>query len=179
MEIVEQRLRKAVDVLERAGVPYAVVGGNAVRIWVAQFNPGAVRATNDVDILIRPADLSRLIQAMQEAGFFHRQTPDVDMFVENENDSARNAVHVLFSGQMVRPNDPEPNPDVEPSEYGREFRTLPLKRLVRMKLNSFRLNDKVHLLDMIHVGLIDATWLDRFPGELRSRLQDLIENPDQ
>jgi len=179
MEIVEQRLRKAVDVLERAGVPYAVVGGNAVRIWVAQVDPGAVRATNDVDILIRPADLSRLIQAMQEAGFFHRQTADVDMFVENENDSARNAVHVLFAGQMVRPNDPEPNPDVEPSEYGREFRTLPLERLVRMKLNSFRLKDKVHLLDMIHVGLIDATWLDRFPGELRSRLQDLIENPDQ
>jgi len=179
MELVERRLRLAVDILEKAGIPYAVVGGNAVRIWVAQVDQGAVRATNDVDILIRPTDLERVKQAMQDAGFFYRRTTEVDMFVENENDSARNAVHVLLSGQMVRPTDPEPNPDVEPYEYGEAFRTLPLERLVRMKLNSFRLKDKVHLLDMIQVGLIDATWLARFSGELNARLQGLIENPDQ
>jgi hypothetical protein len=31
---------------------------------------------------------------------------------------------------------------------------------------------------MISVGLIDATWLDRFSAELRSRLQELLEDPD-
>jgi hypothetical protein len=179
MEIVEQRLRRTVAVLERVGIPYAVVGGNAVRIWVAQIDEGAVRATNDVDILLRPADLQRLKQAMHEAGFSHRQTAGVDMFVEHEADSARNAVHVVLAGQMVRPDDFEANPDVEPYEYGNEFRTLPLENLVRMKLNSFRLKDKVHLLDMIQVGLIDSSWPGRFPDELGQRLQNLIENPDQ
>lgn len=179
MELVEQRLHRAVGILEKAGIPYAVVGGNAVRIWVAQVDPGAVRATNDVDILIRPSDMSRLMQAMHEAGYHHRQTLGVDLFVEDENDSARSGIHVVLSGAMVQSSDVEPNPDVEPSEPGRQFRTLPLERLVRMKLNSFRLKDKVHLLDMIQVGLIDASWLDRFPGELRQRLQGLIDNPNQ
>ena len=179
VQIVEQRLHRAVAVLEQAGIPYAVVGGNAVRIWVAQVDEGAVRATNDVDILIRPTDLQRLKQAMHEAGFSYRQTAGVDMFVERENDSPRNAVHLVLSGQMVRPDDYEANPDVEPHEYGNEFRTLPLEKLVRMKLNSFRLKDKVHLLDMIQVGLIDSNWPDRFPEPLRQRLQGLIDNPDQ
>jgi hypothetical protein len=179
VEIVEQRLRRTVAVLEEAGIPYAVVGGNAVRIWVAQVDEGAVRATNDVDILIRPGDLHRLKQAMHEAGFGHRKTVNVDMFVENEADSARNAVHVVLAGQMVRPDDFEANPDVEPYEYGRQFRTLPLEKLVRMKLSSFRLKDRVHLLDMIQVGLVDTSWPGRFPDELGQRLQSLIENPDQ
>ena len=179
MEIVEARLRRTVAALEQASIPYAVVGGNAVRIWVAQVDHGAVRATNDVDILIRPTDLPRLKQAMQEAGFSYRQTAGVGMFVERDNDSARNAVHVVLSGQMVRANDYEANPDVEPHEYGNDFRTLPLEKLVRMKLNSFRLKDKVHLLDMIQVGLIDSNWLGRFPEELGRRLQGLIDNPDQ
>ena len=101
------------------------------------------------------------------------------MFVEDELQSPRNAVHIVLSGQMVRSDDYESNPDVEPCEYGDEFRTLPLEKLVRMKLNSFRLKDKVHLLDMIQVGLIDAGWCERFPDRLRQRLEDLIENPDQ
>ena len=179
MEIVEERLRRTVGALERAGIPYTVVGGNAVRIWVAQIDKGAVRATNDVDILIRPADLDRVKRAMQEAGFFYRQTAGLDMFVEEENESAQNAVHVVLSGQRIRLDDYEANPDVEPYEYGDDFRTLPLETLVRMKLNSFRLKDRVHLLDMIQVGLIDGRWCDRFPDELRRRLQDLIDNPNQ
>ncbi len=179
MELVEERLRRTVAILEKAEIPYAVVGGNAVRIWVAQVDQGAVRATNDVDILIRPLDLDSMKVAMAEAGFSHRQTSGVDMFVEHENDSARNAVHVVLGGQMVKPNDFEPNPDVEPFESGKEFRTLPLEALVRMKLNAFRLKDKVHLLDMIQVGLINSSWLDRFPQTLQQRLQELLENPEQ
>jgi hypothetical protein len=117
--------------------------------------------------------------AARNAGFFYRQTAGVDMFVEDEEDSARNAVHVVLGGQMVRQDDYEANPDVEPYEYGNDFRTLPLETLVRMKLSSFRLKDKVHLLDMLGVGLIDSSWLERFPDELRRRLQGLIDNPEQ
>lgn len=179
MEFVEERLRKAVAALEAAGIPYAVVGGNAVRIWVAQVDEGAVRATNDVDILLRPADLESAKQAMLEAGFHYRQTAGLDIFVEDKNESARNAIHIVLVGQMVRLDDFEANPDVEPFETGDDFRTLPLESLVRMKLNSFRLKDRVHLLDMIAVGLIDIAWCERFPSPLSDRLRDLIENPDQ
>jgi hypothetical protein len=47
-----------------------------------------------------------------------------------------------------------------------------------MKLTSFRDRDRVHIRDLLDVGLIDATWLDRFPPELQIRLQQLIETPD-
>jgi hypothetical protein len=47
-----------------------------------------------------------------------------------------------------------------------------------MKLTSYRLKDRVHLLDMIEVGLIDGTWPNHFPVELARRLQTLLDNPD-
>ena len=87
--------------------------------------------------------------------------------------------HVVLANRMVKQDDYESNPDVEPSEYGDGIRTLPLARLVRMKLNSFRLKDRVHLLDMIDVGLLDESWIVRFPKPLGERLRSLIENPDQ
>ena len=115
VERVTQRLRTTVTILEEAQVPYAVVGGNAVRVWVAQVDEAAVRTTKDVDILIRPEDLPRMIEAMENSGFIHRQTSGIDMFVEQADDSARDAVHVVLSGQMVRPDDFESNPDIEPT----------------------------------------------------------------
>ena len=42
---VRQRLLRATAVLNQAGVPYAVVGGNAVASWVATIDEGAVRTT--------------------------------------------------------------------------------------------------------------------------------------
>ncbi len=51
--------------------------------------------------------------------------------------------------------------------------------LVRMKLTAFRLKDRVHLLDMLEVGLIDESWARRFPTELAERLQELIGSRDR
>jgi len=42
-----------------------------------------------------------------------------------------------------------------------------------MKLTSFRLKDRVHLLDLLDVGLIDEGWCDRFPPELGARFREL------
>jgi hypothetical protein len=178
VEKVNERLRKTVAILEQAGVPYAIVGGHAVRAWVAQVDEAAVRTTVDVDVLVRPTDLPALRRAMEAAGFFHRATAGLTMFVEYAEASARDAVHVVVTGQMVRPDDFEPNPDIEPSDRADNFRTLTLEGLVRMKLNSFRRKDQVHLLDMISIGLVDATWPSRFPASLAVRLQQLLDDPD-
>jgi len=84
VEKVRQRLLRAASALERAGVAYAVAGGNAVAAWVSRVDESAVRNTQDVD----------------------------------------------------------------------------------------------HVLDLIGVGLIDATWPPRFPPALAARLQELLDNPD-
>ncbi len=45
-------------------------------------------------------------------------------------------------------------------------------------MTSFRLKNRVHVLDMIEVGLLDASWLPRLPADLSVRLKELIDNPD-
>src|ERR1041385_8889026 len=66
---VRERLLRATAALNQAGVPYAVVGGNAVASWVATFDEGAVRNTRDVDLLVRRSDLDAITAALQQAGF--------------------------------------------------------------------------------------------------------------
>lgn len=177
VEKVNQRLRRTVEILEAASIDYAVVGGHAVAAWVAQVDEAAVRNTRDVDVLIRPEDLDKVKTAMTAAGFHYRQTASVDMFVEDPEGSARDAVHVILVGQMIRPDDVEANPDIEPSEVANQFRTLTVERLVRMKLNSFRRKDQVHILDMIDIGIIDASWPAKYPAPLADRLQELLDDP--
>ena len=57
VEQVRERLRRAVAALEGAKVPYAVIGGNAVAEWVGRVDQAAVRNTQDVDILLRRAEI--------------------------------------------------------------------------------------------------------------------------
>ncbi len=66
-EKVKERLRRATRALDAAGVPYAVVGGNAVAEWVARVDEDAVRNTKDVDLLIRRPDFPAAKAAL-EAG---------------------------------------------------------------------------------------------------------------
>lgn len=47
-----------------------------------------------------------------------------------------------------------------------------------MKLNSFHVKDRMHLLDMIDVELLDESWCARFPPELATRLKELLDNPN-
>jgi hypothetical protein len=164
--------------LEAAGVPYAVIGGNAVMAWVEQVDEAAVRFTQDVDLVLRRDDLERAKTALEKAGFVHRRSAGIEMFLDGPGAKARDAVHVIFSGEKVRPEYVAPVPDVAESVSFKSYRVLSLEAVVRMKLTSNRRKDQVHLLDMLGVGLIDATWPARYPPELAARLQHLIDTPD-
>ena len=178
VEKVRQRLLRAAAALGQAGVPYAVVGGNAVAAWVSRVDESAVRNTQDVDILIRRRDLAAAIEAMSKAGFIHRHAAGIDMLLDGPGAKARDAVHLVFAGEKVRPEYAMSAPDVAESEVAAQFRLLSLESLVRMKLTSFRDKDRTHLRDLLEVGLIDATWRQRFPPELAARLQELIDHPE-
>lgn len=178
VEKVKDRLRRVTKALDAAGVPYALVGGNAVQVWVAQVDESAVRNTRDVDILIQRADLDRAIRALGEQGFVFRHAAGISMFLDGPGAKPRDAVHVVFAAEKVRPEYVLPTPDVTECEVVKDVRTLQLEALVRMKLTSFRDKDRVHIRDMLDVGLIDETWLDLFPKELSARLQELIDTPD-
>ena len=178
VEKVRGRLLRSTAALEAAGVPYAVIGGNAVMAWVEQVDEAAVRFTQGVDLVLRRDDLERAKTALEKAGFVHRRSAGIEMFLDGPGAKARDAVHVLFSGEKVRPEYVAPVPDVAESVSFKSYRVLSLEAVVRMKLTSNRRKDQVHLLDMLGVGLIDATWPARYPPELAARLQHLIDTPD-
>ena len=43
---------------------------------------------------------------MERAGFVYRHVKGIDMFLDGPGTKARDAVHVLFAGEKVRPDDP-------------------------------------------------------------------------
>lgn len=177
-EKVQERLKRSTAALERAGIPYAVAGGNAVAEWVGRVDEDAVRNTRDVDILIRRGDLAAAKAALEPAGFVYCQSFGVDMFLDGPEGRPTSAVHLLFAGEPVRINDAAIAPDVTDSERGPEFRVVSLHALVTMKLTSYRDKDRTHLRDLIGVGLLDQTCAARLPPDLAARLQQLLDNPN-
>jgi hypothetical protein len=177
-EKVKERLRRATRALDAAAVPYAVVGGNAVAEWVGRIDEDAVRTTRDVDLLVRRSDLPAVRAALETAGFVYHHLFDVDTFIDGPQGKPSGGVHVLFAAEKVRRDDEYPLPDLDQSERAVDFQVATLEALVRMKLIAYRRKDQVHLLDLIGVGLIDATWPDRFPPPLGERLQQLLDDPN-
>jgi hypothetical protein len=178
VEKVRERLQRSTRALDAAEIPYAVIGGNAVAAWVSKVDPGAARNTVDVDLMINRSDLAAVKSTLESAGFCHYELMDVHMFLDGPNGRPRDAVHLLFAGEKVKQEYSEPAPTLAAVDQHESFRLLALEPLVVMKLTSYRLKDRVHLLDMIEVGLVDDSWLARLPSELAARLQTLLDNPE-
>jgi hypothetical protein len=177
-EKVKERLRRATLALDAAGVPYAVAGGNAVAEWVARVDEDAVRNTRDVDLPVRRADFPAARNALEAAGFVYHQVLEVDRFIDGPQGKPSAGIHILFAGEKFRREDEHTVPDLDESERAVAFQVTTLEALVRMKLTAYRLKERVHILDMIGVGLIDATWPARLPDPLGARLQQLLDNPN-
>jgi hypothetical protein len=175
VEDVAQRLVRIVGALEAAKLPFALVGGQAVALWVATVDEAAVRITKDVDIMIRREDLPAVRKAALSVGMEYFEVLGVGMLLERDDPNPRRAVHLLWAGEKVRPEYPLPSPtidEVEPLEKGKPV--VSLAGLVRMKLMANRDHDRVHLRDMIDVELVKRDMLPQLPPELASKLDALL-----
>lgn len=146
--------------------------------WVSQVDESVVRNTRDVDIILNRSELPLAIAALESVGFIFRLAAGVSKFLDGPNAKARDAVHVVFVGEKVRAEDPEAVPQIDEYALMEDARTLKLEALVRMKLTSNRDKDRVHVRDMISIGMIDETWLELFSPELRDRLKQLLDDPE-
>ena len=180
VETIAERVRRVTSALERHRLPYQVVGGLAVAAWVARADPEAVRATRDVDVVIRRGDLERARQALVEIGFEFRQVVGVAMFVDREKPRVRGGIHLVFENEKVRKEYAHPVPALadDPPRAQEGFRIAPLESLVCMKLTSFRDKDRVHLRDMLDVNLISAEIENNLPPDLQERLRQLKETAE-
>jgi len=178
VEAVRERACRAAAALDRAEIPYAISGGNAVAAWVARVDRAAVRNTQDVDILIRRRDLELVKQTLAQVGFLYRNIAGIDCLLDGPNAGPRDAIHLLFAGEKVRPNHLTAAAEVSEAVRADDYAVLSLEALVRMKLNSFRDKDRTHLRDLIEVGLIDASWLPQLLPDHAVRLQQLLDDPE-
>jgi hypothetical protein len=175
---VRERLLRAASALNAVGVPYAVVGGNAVASWVATVDAGAVRTTRDIDILVRRVDLTTISAALESAGFVQNEVFDIVVFRDGPEGKPSEAIHLLFAGEKARPDHLLPAPDIQTVEDPANFRVIALESLLEMKLLSNRDKDRTHVRDMIAVRLIDSSYLTRLPPVLAERLQQILDTPD-
>jgi hypothetical protein len=179
--VFEQRLFELAAVLHRitgllddGGIAHEVVGGLAVLIHVEEADPAQSMLTRDVDLMIRRADLESVKQIAARGDFRFRHVAGIDMLLYGESDSARNAIHLLFSEEKVRPNQASPNPAIEPQRktfLGRTVAVVPIVDLLRMKLSSYRLKDQVHVQVMDASGLITPEVVASLPPDLQERLK--------
>jgi len=160
--------------LNKAEIEYRLIGGMAVFLQISARDPDAARFTRDVDIAVRREDVDRIVKAAEAFGFRYRHVAGVDMLVSAENPKARSAVHLVFAREKVRPQDLLAIPDFsEPTRTVEGFLLAPVADLVRMKLTSFLLKDKTHLIDMDSVGLITPEIEAGLPEARRERLQQV------
>ena len=160
------------QIFSAAGLEYRIVGGLATFLYVEEATPDAARLTRDIDIVVRREDVERIAKAAETFGFRYRHVAGIDMLVRKDEPTARRAVHLVMAGEKVRPDYPEPVPDIWEVCWLRGVRLIPLPDLIRMKLTSFRAKDAAHLIDLDEAGLITPEIESGLPPLLRERLAE-------
>lgn len=179
MERVERRLREVTAALNKAGIRYAVIGGNTVSIWVAKSDPAATRTTKNVDLLVERSDVDRIAEILSGLGFRREDPCSLILFIDPDEPSRKSGVHLVWAGQKVRTTYEHPAPTLDEAVMDPQgFLVLRLEALVRTKLTSFRPLDQVHIADLFGVNLITDKVRDSLQLDLRKRLDAVATSLD-
>jgi hypothetical protein len=174
VEQLFELLHRVTSALRAAHLQYRVIGGVAVFLHVSERDPLAARVTRDIDLAVDRADLEAIGKAVRSVGLEYRHTTGIDMLVDSASPSARSAVHLVMIGERVRPDYPEPVPGFStPVETSEGVLLSPVADLIRMKLTSYRLKDRVHVQDLDAAGLITPSIEADLPEELHRRLIEI------
>jgi hypothetical protein len=158
-------VRRVHMALTQAGIEYRIVGGVAAFLHVNDIDPFAARLTRDVDVAIKSGDFDAVARIAERNGF-----GDADgKWLDARQNNGRRIVHLLSIG-----------PGSSPSVTTKEGISLaPVSDTLRMKLTSFRLKNKVHIIDLDSVGLITPEIEQALPEALRARLDHVRKEERQ
>lgn len=173
VEQLFEKMRRVTAALNKAGIPYRVVGGVGIFLQISRTSPEKARMTDDIDLAVRRADLEKIKAAAETAGFRFRHTAGIDMLVDATSPRPRSDVHFIFAYERTYPSDLEPVPFSEPFQSAEGVLIASVPDLLRMKLTSFRLKDKVHIQDMDGAGLITPEIEAALPQSMRERLAEV------
>jgi hypothetical protein len=172
--------RHVCGALSDAGIHYRMVGGMAVFFHVDMLDPIAARLTTGVDVAIQRVDLPRVGQAVRPLRLELRNDRGLNVLAGTVYDRVRTVGHLVFVREKIRSGYCEAVPDFsQPTVTAEGFLLASVTDLVRMKLTSYRIIDKVHIIDMDGVGLITPEIENALPEALRHRLQQVRKEERQ
>lgn len=169
---LHETLARLVARLDAEGIAYALVGGMALG------EHGYVRMTEDIDVLLTSAGLSRFQERLVGRGYVathpgaHRSFRDAVSGVR---------IEVLVSGEFPGDGKPKPVAFPDPSVAAAEvegMRVLALPRLVELKLASgitapHRLRDLADVQEIIKARQLDERFADELDPSVRATYLDL------
>ena len=165
---VHKSLRRITRRLERAGIPYAVVGGMAVNAHKYK------RTTADVDLLLTREGLDEFVKRFVTKNYL-RKPERMRRFVDRANDVG---VDILVTG--LYPGSGKPGPIVypDPTKVGETINTVQvvnLVTLIQLKLAARRHRDFSDVVELIRFNNLDEAYLGNLDPSLRSDYIECLE----
>jgi len=168
---VHKTLRRITKRLNDLGIPYAVVGG------MAMFAHGFRRFTEDVDLLVTPSAMRRVLEELEGLGYV--QPAGTSTKLRDTDSGVR--IEFLITGGFPGDGKPKPvafpDPEVVSVEIG-GVRYLGLPALVELKLASgisaaHRLKDLADVQELIRVLALPRDFADRLNPYVRDMYLEL------
>ena len=149
-ETFSQVLRETVALIERANIPYVLIGG------IASTGHGRPRWTHDIDLLVRPEDAERTLKTLERAGY-RTEKPDPRWLYKAFNQNV--IIDILFrSTGEVRLDNEMLQRSVQLDLFGCRARVAPPEDLLVMKVLVHDEDGTRHWHDAL--GLIAGNSLD-------------------
>ena len=166
-DAVHKTMRRAAARLERAGIPYAVVGGMAVKLHAH------LQATDDVDILLTADGLEefrRRYVPKHYAGVPYRPRRFVDRTHQVRLD-------VLLTGRLLGRNGAGPVGYPDPAAVAvtiENIRVVDFVTLIQIKLARGRYKDFGDVASLIACHNLDESFADRLHPSVRPSYMECL-----
>jgi hypothetical protein len=167
-DAVHRTLRRLVKRLQKARIPYAIMGGMAVNAH--RYS----RTTGDVDVLLTPAGLDEF-RRLFVPNAYETRPKSLRRFVDRRD---KTGVDVLVTGLFPGSGKPGPIPFPDPAQVGEmidTYQVVDLVNLVQLKLAARRHQDFADVVHLIDVHNLDESFADRLHPSVRHDYIECLE----
>jgi hypothetical protein len=165
---VHKTMRRLVKRLEKASIPYVIVGGMAV--YAHRYR----RTTDDVDVLLTPEGLAEFRRLFLPR-YYDTLPKRSRRFVDKKNNVS---LDVLVSGFFPGSGKPGPIAYPDPSQVGelrQKIRIVDLVTLVQLKLAARRYQDFADVVNLIRLNELDESFAEKLHPSVRGDYIECLE----
>jgi len=166
---VPETLRQLRETLRKAGIESVVIGAMAMAAHRVQ------RATEDVDICLRPEDFDRFLSDLV-GDKYEKVAQRKRRFIDKETGVT---INIMLSGELagrVSRNDRIRFPDPDEAIEINGEATIPLPRLIELKLVTWRLKDWADVVELIRRNDLDESFSEQLDPLMRMAYLECYDN---